>query len=935
LKKKITQILFLLTLGTTYLYGQELPPILTYSPKDYGAENQNWGISQANDNYIYVANNKGLLEFNGAKWRLYPTPNETIMRSVKFIEGKIFTGFYMDFGYWIKNKFGTLEYTSISKEKNISIGEDEQFWTILELDGWLLFQSLERIYLYNISTEEVKIIKAKSTITKMIKVDGAIYFQELGKGIYKIEKGQPKLISDSIEFKNFSLVNLFKEGDSLIFLMQNKGFLKLENHKVSSWKEKTNAQLKRFTIYSGLQLENRDFVLGTISHGIVYLTNNGEILYQIDQKKGLTNNTVLSLFNDKNKNIWIGLDNGINVINTNSPYKTYNNNNGDIGTVYASIVDDNNLYIGTNQGLFVKSHNENKFKFIKNTQGQVWNLIKIGEDLFCGHNSGTFIIKGDSIVHTINLQGTWDIKSLSNKLLLQGNYNGLNVLEKKQGKWQFRNRIEGFNNSSRYFEILDSKNIFVNHEYKGVFKITVDSSFNKALEVKKNLSVNKGANSGLIKFQKQIYYSYKKGVFKYNSQHDTFEKDSILNRFFIENEYATGKLILNKQSDKIWSFSKNSLSYMSPGKLSSTPLFHKIYLSENIKKGASGYENITQVGKNQYLLGISDGYIIINTKDIENNKDFNVNINSIKNTSLKGVSKEVHISGYSIFNNSENTLDISYSSPVYNKFSKISYQYKLSEQQNKWSPWSQNSNAQLKNLKYGDYTFKVRAKIGNTLSANEASYRFKIHKPWFVTNLMIGVYVCVVLLFSFFMHIVYKNYYKKQRERLLEKQQREFELKTLETEQKLMRYKNDQLRSDVESKNRELATSTMSIIKKNEFLNELKKELKNSEENKNNQLNKVIKIIDKDLNNTDDWKLFKEAFNNADKDFIKKIKTKHSVLTPNDLRLCAYLRLNLSSKEIAPLLNISPKSVEVKRYRLRKKINLPHESNLIDYILKI
>lgn len=81
--------------------------------------------------------------------------------------------------------------------------------------------------------------------------------------------------------------------------------------------------------------------------------------------------------------------------------------------------------------------------------------------------------------------------------------------------------------------------------------------------------------------------------------------------------------------------------------------------------------------------------------------------------------------------------------------------------------------------------------------------------------------------------------------------------------------------------------------------------------------------------------MFQEAFNNADKNFIKKIKAIHSELTPNDLRVCAYLRLNLSSKEIAPLLNISPRSVEVKRYRLRKKMKLDHDENLTDYIINI
>ena len=79
--------------------------------------------------------------------------------------------------------------------------------------------------------------------------------------------------------------------------------------------------------------------------------------------------------------------------------------------------------------------------------------------------------------------------------------------------------------------------------------------------------------------------------------------------------------------------------------------------------------------------------------------------------------------------------------------------------------------------------------------------------------------------------------------------------------------------------------------------------------------------------------MFKEAFDNADNDFLKKVKQAHSSLTPNDLRLCAYLRLNLSSKEIAPLLNISVRSVEIKRYRLRKKMDLSHEQGLVEYIL--
>ena len=149
-----------------------------------------------------------------------------------------------------------------------------------------------------------------------------------------------------------------------------------------------------------------------------------------------------------------------------------------------------------------------------------------------------------------------------------------------------------------------------------------------------------------------------------------------------------------------------------------------------------------------------------------------------------------------------------------------------------------------------------------------------------------------------------------------------------------MKLSNEKLTQDIESKNRELASSTMSIIKKNELLNTIKKELQKSEKERGG-LKNVEKIIDRNLNNKDDWKYFEEAFNNVDKDFLKKLKKKHHNLTPHDLRFCTYLRLNLSSKEIAPLLNISVRSVEIKRYRLRKKLELEHSDNLVNYILEI
>jgi DNA-binding CsgD family transcriptional regulator len=182
----------------------------------------------------------------------------------------------------------------------------------------------------------------------------------------------------------------------------------------------------------------------------------------------------------------------------------------------------------------------------------------------------------------------------------------------------------------------------------------------------------------------------------------------------------------------------------------------------------------------------------------------------------------------------------------------------------------------------------------------------------------------------------YEKYYQKQKQKLIDENNKLLEFKELENEKQLMQVKNEQLIHDVDLKNRELAVSNMSLIKKDELLALIKEDLKKSDqENGNRSIKSVISTITRNINKDDSWNAFNEAFDNTDKDFLKKVKSLHVALTPNDLRLCAYLRLNLSSKEIAPMLNISVRSVEIKRYRLRKKMELSHEQGLVEYILSI
>jgi len=891
-------------------------------------------ISQSEDGYMYIANNKGLLEYNGAQWKLYKSPNETIMRSVKVIGNRVYTGCYMNFGYWERNDKGILEYTSLSEELNVNMVEDEQIWEIIQLDQWVLFQSLNRIYTYHTQTKALKTIEAEQTITKLYKIEGELYFQVLNEGLYSIENGEKKRVSDHEILRNNRIVGLYTKGNQKLIITRDGNWFTYDESGLNTLQLPYQEEYKQKSVYTSLQLKDGSFVLGTISKGILLISADGELLYHIGQANGLGDNTALSLFEDIDGNVWVGLDNGINCINIKEPFKYFDDQKGRLGTIYASVIHNGNIYLGTNQGLFYKAENDPAdFNFVEGTNGQVWCLRVINDDLFCGHDLGTFLINNGTQQKITNVEGTWDLKAVPGKenMIIQGNYDGLYMLTKQNDAWILSHKLKGFNISSKHFEWATPTKILMNHEYKGVYELTLNENYTEVTKFIKNETVQKSANSSLIQFDNTIYQANKNGIFGYDLETATFQKDSILSTIFENDEYTSGKLVVDNVG-YLWAFTDNYINYVTKEKLNGNFKVQRIAIPQSLRNEMQGYENIAHLEGKNYLLGTSNGYITIDLASM-NSKVYEIVINSITNRKLSGDIKQISLATESEFNANANFFEFLYSIPAYNKYEVAEYSYQLEGLYDKWSEWSTRSKVVFENLPHGSYTFKVKARINNQVTANTASYAFIINRPWYLSNLALLVYGILTILLFTGLNSFYKSYYKKQRERLLEKTTRDLALKELEAQKEIIQLKNSQLNSDIEAKNRELAIATMNMIKKNETLNSIKHELNKQDGTKS--VTPVIRLIDKNINNAEDWKFFEEAFNHADKDFFKKVKELHPQLTANDLRLCAYLRLNLSSKEIAPLLNISVRSVEIKRYRLRKKINLDREINLNDYFLDL
>ena len=929
LRRTIASLLILFCWG---LFSQELPPIQNYTPKTYNGEYQNWAISQSSSKLIYIANHSSLLEFDGYTWRSYKLPSASIIRSVEVVDDRIYTGSYREFGYWTKEDSGQLSYTSLSALLDSPVSMDEEFWDILVHDHWVLFQSLDRIYIYDLFEKDFKIIDANSAKAKLHKIKDKVYFQKAREGLFTLDKGKPVLVTDHQVLKSQSLIGLYHYKGNLLLVTDNAKWYLYDHNTLTPFS--TDMDSLDLRIYSSIRLSDDTFVVGSISNGFFHLDQNGHQIRNVNQSKGLNNNTVLSLFEDADKNLWLGLDNGLSVVNLHSPFNEYIDKLGKLGVVYAALNHEEYLYLGTNQGLFVRrSDSQDDFKMIRGTQGQVWSLQRVHQTIFCGHNSGTFVIRGDQAELVSDFRGTWGVKVMAQRddLVLQGNYNGLSVLEKENGHWSLRNIIEGFDTSSRFFEINDL-DVVVNHEQKGVFHLVLDTAFQKVVRVDNVGPISHSSN--LFQFQDQLYYKTFTGIYAIDDKLTDITLDSAMTDIvFKDNQRPISILIPDSLEQRVWYFTENGIKYIHQsslsGKLNDFNIPIPNTLSNNL--GVSGFENISKISNSRYLIGSSNGYISLDLEKV-NPVLHQIAIHAIQYGDYQNVSTKAHLGQQGQFKYLNNNLKFQYSVPEYDKYTDVSYQYKLDGLYEQWSQWLETPEVTFMNLPFGEYTFSVRALAGNNLTENTAHYSFTVARPWYLSATALTFYALSLCFLFFLIHRIYKRHYRKKQETLILNNQKELERRNLQEKERISHILNEKLQNEIEGKNRELAISTMSILKKNKFLSSIKSQL-NMIPEKDKRIRLVIREIDSNINSEDDWKFFEDAFNNADKDFLNRIKAKHESLTNNDLKLCAYLRLNLSSKEIAPLLNISVKSVEMKRYRIRKKLELPHQENLTDYIL--
>jgi len=881
--------------------------------------NQVWGVqSDASTGLVYLATNTGLLEYDGLKFASWDLPGRKTLRSICIDpSGKIFTGGFEEFGYWQRNTDCNLEYHSLSD--SIQMGINDEIWKIYATDSAIYFQSFTSIYIYNFKTT-IR-VESPGRLLFMFKVGNIFWGQVLDVGLYLFENKQFNYIEGSELFGNKKIHTIIELGQGLLIGTENHGIYRYQNGQFSYWDSPVSEYLKFNTCNAGLKINDSSFVYGTILDGIVITNSKGEIEEKMNFANGLGNNTVLCLSETNNGGLWIGLDEGVNYIDLNSRVSYFSTQSGSLGTIYAMLIDDDKLYLGSNHGLFETKFDKigmnfhfHDLRFIPGSQSQVWALSKIDHQILCGHNEGTYRLDNMNFQQISSVAGGWNIKPLGN-YLIEGTYTGLVTFEKnKLGEWTYRKRIQGFYEPSRHLEIDYLGYIWVSHPQKGIYRLEINDSQDSIKQIISfaNQSKSEGVDD-VFKLNNRIVFTSGNGFLTYDYVKDSIIPFNTLNNSLGEFQRATQ--IVPYEKNLYWFVYNNKLALFRISIEFETTKVDECIITDAMVPVRDLI--ILPIGNDGYIVSNRNGFALIK-KNLAGSPPFvsklflkNIYFHG-KNHSIKFCpqNQEIKVPFYM------NNITINIADPSVAGHQQMGYMYRIREVDDRWN-YTKGSEIQYFHLKPGQYHFEIKP----TISDQDFISVFTILPPWYFTIWAYLLYGLIAVLIGLGLLFWFRQKLEKQKKLV------EFEVRQTSLENKL------------QNTNLELMLTMRYLIQKNETLTKMREEINNFKDTTDSYPTKFLKKMDNYLATglelqTKEWQMAINNLKLSQEGYFKKLKENFPLLTTYDIRMCSYLRMNFNSKEIAHLLNISTRAVEISRYRLRKKLNLSHEQNLTDFLMQ-
>ncbi|MBS1663647.1 MAG: hypothetical protein JST68_21570 [Bacteroidetes bacterium] len=885
------------------------------------------------------------------------------------VDDRVYVGGQQDFGYFDIDAKGALSYRSLKPE--IPAGETDftDVWRVVHYGADVFFQSNKRIFrLHDGHITAYKSINwsflatARGLLIAQQYEHGMMVFKDTG---WVQLSPRPEFSHDRIGIR--ALTTFGSHG--ILMASQRLGFYLYDKDSLRKLESPTLSMLSSQFVHVICAVDTEQIIVGTRLDGYYVINTKSEILQHVTKKEGLQSNTINAIMVDGEKNFWLGLNNGIDLVIYNSAINHITPSSENRSPGYSAAIHDNKLFIGTGYGLFSMplrpdndlSGMQQDFSLVKGSNGIVWGLSVVNNQLLMGKNDGAFIVAGNACTALDSSNGFWFFQPLSGQQpaprIIAGTYSGVNVYNYVNGKF-VNPKIHAFFESAKY-TVVSGDDIWVVHPYQGLYKITFNDTGAPVSHpyIDKKGILSSGHNH-LYKIQNKIVLVTRVGIFEYDQGLKDFKESEFFKRLLGSKSVS---YLREDTQGNIW-FIENKRPGVIDLSHPESPVI--TYFSElNNSVLGNDEEFIYPINKNNILIAGEVGFYHINYEKYRaTNRPLRI---LLRNVTAFHERDSVLFGGYLFRKDSSqlydsykfassirykwNSLHFEYSSPYFGEF--VEYSCRLSGYEQEWSAWSKRTERSYTNLPAGNYVFEVLARNSNGQQSAVTRFEFSISPPWYNTIVAYVIYVVLSIAIMYFFYKRQQQKYiqqhtdrlRKQREKFDEEQKRlqyQHQLEIEKSEKEIMRLKNVQLQTEVEHNNVELASNTMNLLQKRELMNKIKDEIlklqeEEEPERRAKNVRRIIKIINEQLEMNDDWERFSQYFDKSNNDFLKTLREGYPLLTPSDLKLCAYLRLNLSTKAIADLLNLSIRGVESSRYRLRKKLSIENEVSLSEFLSNI
>ena len=635
------------------------------------------------------------------------------------------------------------------------------------------------------------------------------------------------------------------------------------------------------------------------------------------------------------------MDEGIAYIQNNSLVYYYEPPYRKIGMVYDVLVKEDEAYIASNQGLY-RIRNRVP-ELVPGLEEQAWFVGEWGKQILCGHNKGTFQISGSQASLISDVRGAMCMKEVNlegRSFLLQGTYTFLNLYnEESSGIWRFLRSLGGFTHMVREIEMDPQGNIWVKHLRKGLFRFRINPDLKRVEDVRTYMELGdvKDGDFSLFKINGRVVFSNGEMFYTYEDMNDSIIPYESMNEQLAD---LKGIHSVSHAKGNLYWFVNSKMAYLVKCEMNVFRIEHRIPFS--LFDGLSIEERAAMV----YDKASGSSYLCLNNAVARIDSDSSLLYKSSIRRSLwisaittesewTGKIKKMSVQKENKIDADLNTVCFSLCYPVYNDYT-YKVRYKLEGLSDQWVEGDRSLQKKYTRLPFGSYVFKAEIYNENEVLAL-VTLHFEVLRPWFLSYWAITGYVLIgLLLLLLLQYIVYQSV-KKKKDRVIEQQRITHQAEIEIQEKKIIELEKEQLEADLRFKSKELSGVVMTNIAHQEFLNSLKEEIqqqKLSGQYTRKNLDKLLVLINQSIvSDEENWNMFQANFDRIHENFFRNLKQQYPDLTAGDLRFCALLRLNMPTKEIAKLLNISVRGVDAARYRLRKKFNLSQEDSLTDFMI--